>query len=119
MCQDKLKNLRTYLLGKVCDMQGPKRLLAKATWPNPEPLFTASEVQDARKDFFSCLGVATDANTWKVREHQPLYLHALEALACFCGDPDVSLVSFFECLEKIELYCSKETTSKCCGEQNI
>ena len=28
-------------------------------------------------------------------------------------------VSFFECLEKIELYCSKETTSKCCGEQNI
>ena len=91
LCQDKLKNLRTYLLGKVCDMQGPKRLLAKATWPNPEPLFTASEVQDARKDFFSCLGVATDANTWKVREHQPLYLHALEALACFCGDPDVSL----------------------------
>ena len=30
-----------------------------------------------------------------------------------------SYVSFFECLEKIELYCSKETTSKCCGEQNI
>ena len=30
-----------------------------------------------------------------------------------------ALVSFFECLEKIELYCSKETTSKCCGEQNI
>ncbi|CAE7524568.1 unnamed protein product [Symbiodinium natans] len=48
-------------------------------------------VQDARKDFFSCLGVATDANTWEVREHQPLHLHALEALACFCGDPDVSL----------------------------
>ena len=91
LCQDKLKNLRTYLLGKVCDMQGPKRLLAKATWPNPEPLFTASEVQDARTDFFSCLGVVTDANTWKVREHQPLHLHALEALACFCGDPDVSL----------------------------
>ncbi|CAE7294731.1 KIF15 [Symbiodinium natans] len=36
-------------------------------------------------------GMATDANTWEVREHQPLHLHALEALACFCGDPDVSL----------------------------
>ena len=35
--------------------------------------------------------MATDANTWAVREHQPLHLHALEALACFCGDPDVSL----------------------------
>ena len=56
LCSDKLKSLRTHLLGKVCDVQGPKRLLAKATWPNLEPLFSESEVQDARKEFFSCLG---------------------------------------------------------------
>ncbi|CAE7285202.1 unnamed protein product [Symbiodinium sp. CCMP2592] len=88
---DFLRNLRSFLLQVTASMCGPARLLQRRNEPSKEPLFSASEVALAREGFFSALGIAAPANAWSQRAHQPLCLHALEAVAQVSLDPDTTL----------------------------
>ena len=88
---DVLKSLRTFLLQVTASLQGTARILQRRLEPSKEPLFSAAEVANVREQFFSALGVEAPSDAWVVREHQPLFLNALEAVANKCGDPDVLL----------------------------
>ena len=88
---DVLKSLRTFLLQVTASLQGTTRILQRRLEPSKEPLFSAAEVATVREQFFSALGLEAPPDAWEVREHQPLFLNALEAVANKCGDPDVLL----------------------------
>ncbi|CAE7771724.1 unnamed protein product [Symbiodinium sp. CCMP2592] len=88
---DLLRNLRSFLLKATASMNGPSRLLQRRYEPSKAPLFSASEVASVREGFFSALGVSAPADAWLQREHQPLCLNALEAVAQVCFDADTTL----------------------------
>ena len=88
---DVLKSLRTFLLQATASLQGTTRILQRRLEPSTEPLFSAAEVATVREQFFPALGLEAPSDAWEVREHQPLFLNALEAVANKCGDPDVLL----------------------------
>ena len=59
--------------------------------PAPQPLFSATEVEQARALAFPALGIPAPSNAWYIHPYQPMCLHAFEALARHCGDPDEHL----------------------------
>ena len=65
--------------------------MARASIPAPEPLFSATEVEQARALVFPALGIPAPSNAWYIHPYQPMCLHAFEALARHCGDPDEHL----------------------------
>ena len=75
----------------TASLQGTSRILQRRLEPSTEPLFSADEVATVREQFFPALGLEAPSDAWEVREHQPLFLNALEAVANKCGDPDVLL----------------------------
>ena len=86
-----LKPLRHAWLALVADCKGPQRLLARSLSSKSEPLFSPEEVDKARSLLFPALGIDVGQEIWAVRVHQPMCLNALERLASFVGDSDVSL----------------------------
>ena len=88
---DTLKGLRKAFLHLCLTSRADKRLLARASNPLPEPLFSTAEVAQARELVFPSLGIPTPDNAWYVHPYQPMCLHAFEALAQHCADPDVQL----------------------------
>ena len=88
---DVLKQLRSFLLQATASLQGPARILQRCHEPSRDPLFSASEVEGVRLKFVSALEIASPPEAWAVREHQPLCINALEAVAKYCGDPDAFL----------------------------
>ena len=88
---DTLKGLRRAFLDLCLSVRADKRLLARASIPAPEPLFSATEVEQARALVFPALGIPAPSNAWYIHPYQPMCLHAFEALARHCGDPDEHL----------------------------
>ena len=52
-------------------------------------------VGQARALVFPALGIPAPENAWYIHPYQPMCLHAFEALARHCGDPDVHLFPHF------------------------
>ena len=90
---DVLKPLRDLLLSATTRMQGPNRLLQRHAEPSKSPLFSEAEVASVRSQLFASLGISEPPDAWVIRNHQPICLNALHAVASFCGDPDTSLFS--------------------------
>ena len=86
--ENALQHLRTVLLQFSLRSQADKRLLARATYPKPEPLFSQEGVESARALVFPALGIQPPQDAWHIRPDQPMCLNAFEALAKFCNDPD-------------------------------
>ena len=85
---DCLELVRDFLLQATASLQGPARLLQRRLEPSKEPLFRPAEVAAVQNKFFGALGMDAPRDAWVVREHEPLFLNALEAVAIKCGDPD-------------------------------
>ena len=89
--KDYLGPLRSVLLDFCTKAKAPQRLLARATQPSSDPLFTDSEVSAARSLFFPALGFQEPSDAWHVRADQPLCLNALHRIANLCEDADIHL----------------------------
>ena len=85
--------------------KAPQRLLARGSMPSSEPLFTESEVSQARSLLFPSLGFREPAEAWAVREDQPFFLNALHRVANFnalhwvanfCEDADIHLFPYLK-----------------------
>ena len=119
---DVLKPLRDLLLSTTSRMQGPARLIQRHAEPSKSPLFSEAEVASVRSQLFASLGISQPPEAWVVRDHQPICLNALHALASFCGDPDTSLFTalkegvptgYFEQHPVIKLFLAK--SQRVCG----
>ena len=89
--EDLLKPLRKALLDLCTKWKGPSRILSPVSEPSKEPLFSAKEIQPARGCVFTSLGIQCPVDAWTPREHQPICLNALEAIALHVGDRDIHL----------------------------